>query len=191
MTIDALAPPPITGRDAAAELEGAPFDPSIPARLSSVEDTAPMNADLQSLRDRFENLDIAQARDVTVDAAAQLFGIVESHVEPTTALAFLLGAVAMASGARLALIAAALIAGGAAALAFDVVGALPPWWEALALSLLVVGAVQGALTLLLGEEAAGNVMTAALVTALLFVLWRGPGKLLRLALLAFAPLRRR
>lgn len=150
-----------------------------------------MATDLQSVRDELAAVDVAPMRDAVIDAAERALAAVAAHAEPATAAAFLLGALAAASGARFALIAAALVAGGAAAQAAGLLGAVPPWWEPLALALLLVGAVQGALTLLLGREAAGNVMTAAVVAMLLFVVWRGPGKLLRLAsLLVLRPRRR-
>lgn len=108
---------------------------------------------------------------------------VAEHVGPSTALAFVAGAFAMAAGARLALLAALLLLAGEAALAVGLLPVLPTWLEPLAMALLVAGIVQGAATLVLGEQTGGNVLTAALLAMVVFVVWRAPGMAARGALL--------
>ena len=108
---------------------------------------------------------------------------VAEHVGPLTALAFVAGAFAMAAGARLALLAALLLLAGEAALAVGLLPVLPTWLEPLAMALLVAGIVQGAATLVLGEQTGGNMLTAALLAMVVFVLWRAPGMAARGAFL--------
>lgn len=100
------------------------------------------------------------------------------HVDPVTAVAFLLGAFATLSGARTALLGAALIAGAEIALALALVPDLPAWFEPVALGLLAAGLAQGVLTLLLGEQVAGTVLSAGVFGLVLFLLWRGPMRLI-------------
>jgi len=127
-------------------------------------------------------------------AVTALAGVLErlaAHIDPLLATAFLLGALAMLSGARLAIIGAALLVGIELVTAIDLVMEVPQWLEPLALALLVAGAAQGGITLLFGEQTAGNVVTAALVAIPVFLLWRGPRRLFRLASMLFALPRRR
>lgn len=113
-----------------------------------------------------------------IEWASALLEKAAYHVDPVTAVAFLLGAVATLSGARIALLGAALIAGAEIALAFAVIDELPPWFEPVALGLLVAGLAQGVLTLLLGEQAAGTVLSAGVFGLVFFLLWRGPKQLI-------------
>ncbi len=94
--------------------------------------------------------------------------------------AFLAGGLAMMAGARLALLGAILLLVAHTLVRFEVLPASPDWVAPAVVVLLVLGAVQGVLTLFLGEQTAGTVLFAALLGTILFVIWRGPAKLLRL-----------
>jgi hypothetical protein len=127
----------------------------------------------------------------TLAELARVLEGVAAHVDPLLAGAFLLGALAMVSGARLAIIGAAILVGIESVTAIDLVVEIPRWLESLALALLIAGALQGGITLLFGEQTAGNVVTAALVAIPVFLFWRGPGRLFRLASMLFSLPRRR
>ena len=94
--------------------------------------------------------------------------------------AFLAGGLAMMAGARLALLGAILMLLAHALVRLEVLAAFPEWVAPAAVVLVVLGAAQGVLTLVLGEQTAGTVLAAAVLGAILFVLWRGPAKVLRL-----------
>ena len=126
--------------------------------------------------------------DATIEALWR--GVVEPLVadmaavlEPSLALAFLAGGLAMASGARLALLAALLHVGAELAVAQGLLQEAPAWLIPMAAIMLAVGIVQGLLTLVAGEQTAGSLLVAAVPAIALFILWRGPLKALRLVLL--------
>ncbi len=103
-----------------------------------------------------------------------------NRLDPVTAAAFLAGAAAVASGARLALAGALLVVGAELATALNFIGGVPAWMGALAITLLLLGALQGLLTVVLGEQGAASVLAAILIGGALWLVWHGPARLLRL-----------
>lgn len=101
-------------------------------------------------------------------------------VDPITAGAFLAGAVAAMTGARLALLGAAILVLADLAVASGVLVGVPQWAVPAAITLLLLGALQGVLTLIVGEQTAGTLLAAAIVGTMIFILWRGPARALRL-----------
>lgn len=104
-----------------------------------------------------------------------LFGV----IDPITAAAFLAGAVAAMTGARLALLGAVMLVLAELAVALEILAGVPPWTAPAAIALLLLGAVQGVLTLVVGEQTAGTLLAAAIVGTIFFILWRGPARALR------------
>lgn len=107
---------------------------------------------------------------------AHLFGV----IDPITAAAFLAGAVAAMTGARLALLGAVMLVLAELAVASEILAGVPPWTAPAAIALLLLGAVQGVLTLVVGEQTAGTLLAAAIVGTIFFILWRGPARALRI-----------
>lgn len=107
---------------------------------------------------------------------AHLFGV----IDPITAAAFLAGAVAAMTGARLALLGAVILVLADLAVASEILAGVPPWTAPAAIALLLLGAVQGVLTLVVGEQTAGTLLAAAMVGTIFFILWRGPARALRI-----------
>ena len=125
---------------------------------------------------------LAPAADMAREAATALAALAE---RPEIALAFLAGALALAAGARLCLIAAALAAGLWALEHWSLVAFGPETGPLIAVAagvLFLLGIAQGLVTLIAGEEAAGAALAALIFGALAFALWRGPGRLLALLL---------
>lgn len=99
-------------------------------------------------------------------------------------IAFLAGAGAAGSGARIAILGAltAVFAYVAPLLGIDLSPTIAGALEMLAATLVLAGVLQGALTSLLGEEVAGNVMLVALAGSVLLLVWKLPkGALITLA----------
>ncbi|WP_372921226.1 hypothetical protein [Roseovarius sp.] len=94
--------------------------------------------------------------------------------------AFLAGGLAITAGARLALVGAILMLLGHALVQIGVLPDLPEWVAPVAVLLVMLGAAQGLLTLLLGEQTAGTVLATAVLGTILFIIWHGPAKVLRL-----------
>ena len=141
--------------------------------LLNSELTAFLNEDLRAW------LDMARS---AIDPLAREFG----HLLDMPMLAaFLVGALAMLTGARLALLGAALMLMGLALVQTGVLPDLPDWVAPTALVLLGLGAAQGLLTIFFGEQTAGALLVAAVVGVILFVVWRGPARALRLLGLVF------
>ena len=107
---------------------------------------------------------------------AHLFGV----IDPITAAAFLAGAVAAMTGARLALLGAVILVLAEHAVESKILAGMPPWTVPAALALMLLGAVQGVLTLVVGEQTAGTLLAAAIVGTIFFILWRGPARALRI-----------
>ncbi|MGP6089956.1 hypothetical protein [Antarctobacter jejuensis] len=107
---------------------------------------------------------------------AHLLGV----IDPITAAAFLAGAVAAMTGARLALLGAVMLVLAELAVASEILAGVPTWTAPAAIALLLLGAVQGVLTLVVGEQTAGTLLAAAIVGTIFFILWRGPARALRI-----------
>ena len=106
-----------------------------------------------------------------------------ASLDPMMAGAFLAGGMAMVAGARLAMIGALVLLGAHIAVTQGVVGDMPAWVMPTAGVFLLLGIAQGVLTLVAGEQTAGTLLAAGLLALILFVIWRGPLKGLRLILL--------
>lgn len=103
-------------------------------------------------------------------------------LDPMMAGAFLAGGLAMVAGARLAMIGALVVLGAHIAVTQGGVGDMPAWVMPTAGVFLLLGIAQGVLTLVAGEQTAGTLLAAGLLALVLFVIWRGPLKGLRLIL---------
>lgn len=104
----------------------------------------------------------------------------EDFVDPITAGAFLAGAIAATTGARLALLGAASLVLANLAVVSGFLAEVPQWAAPLAITFILLGALQGVLTLVVGEQAAGTLLVAAIVGTIVFILWRGPTRTFRL-----------
>lgn len=136
----------------------------------------------------FLNEDLRAWLNMTWTTIEPLVGDFTHLLDVPMLAAFLAGAVAMMTGARLALAGVALLLMGNAIVQLGMIPAVPDWVAQTAVVLLILGAVQGLLTLVFGEQAAGTLIVAAVLGAILFVIWRGPAKALRL--IGFALLRK-
>jgi hypothetical protein len=118
------------------------------------------------------------------DAFVDLVGPLASHLfdvaDPLVAAAFLAGGTAALAGARLALFGAAVVVVGHLGVAFGAISEIPDWTMPLAVVLFLLGLAQGILTLVVGEQTAGTLLVAVVVGAILFLLWRGPARAVRL-----------
>lgn len=133
----------------------------------------------QSLRNLLGDT-IAEQLLPAIDMVAQVWSDVALDVNAITAVAFLAGALAIASGARMALLGALFLVGAQILVLLGMLPEAPIWLEPLAFALVIAGLVQGVLTLVLGEQTAGTLLTALLVGSVLMVIWHGPARLLRL-----------
>lgn len=97
------------------------------------------------------------------------------------AICFLAGALSVATGARLAILGAAiaLVVGLAPELELPLSEFTQTSLTTLSVFLIFAGALQGLVTTFLGEEAAPQVLGLMAFGALIFLVWRGPARLLR------------
>ena len=147
--------------------------------LQTLEDQLPF-----SLEDIL-GLDSAGLGDAWRDGIAPALAEIGASFDPMLAGAFLAGGLAMAAGARLALLGALVLLGAHIAVAQGIVPEIPAWALPAASGLLLLGVAQGLLTLVAGEQTAGTLIAASIVAIILFIIWRGPMKALRLVLLLF------
>ena len=117
------------------------------------------------------------------DAIAPSLAEIGTSLDPMLAGAFLAGGFAMVAGARLAMLGAFVLLGAHIAVAQGVAAEMPAWVMPTAAALLLLGIMQGLLTLIAGEQTAGTLLAAGLVAVILFIIWRGPMRGLRLVLL--------
>jgi hypothetical protein len=121
-----------------------------------------------------------------VDQATRVTVLVANIADrPELIIAFLAGALALLTGARLTLVAAALAASVWAAQEMGLVVLDAKELELIAsgvAALFLIGMLQGIVTLLAGEQAAGTSILIILFGLVAFFIWRGPGWLLGLLL---------
>ena len=134
-------------------------------------------------------MDASQLLNFVEAAAVYLEGLlvhagvmIDSITWPPLAASFVAGALALSIGARLSLAAAALLTIAWIAVEIAVISHVPDWIAPVAVVLFAVGLVQGLVTLLAGEEAAGDFLGVAFLGVILFLLWRGPGRIASLLL---------
>ena len=138
---------------------------------------------LSSHFEEFLEIDAESLSHVWRDAVAPFLAEIGASLDPTLAGAFLAGGLAMVAGARLAMLGAIVLLGAHIAVAQGVTAEIPVWVMPTAAALLLLGIAQGLLTLIAGEQTAGTLLATSLVVVILFIIWRGPMKGLRLVLL--------
>lgn len=114
-------------------------------------------------------------------ALADAMTLLRIWLRADLAIAFLAGALAVASGARLSFLGAALTAFAGLApnlgLEFDAMEIAV--LNGLAIVMILAGLVQGVVTALAGEDAAAHLFGLVLIGAVLFLIWRGPLRIVR------------
>jgi|AntRauTorcE11898_2_1112593.scaffolds.fasta_scaffold12131_2 hypothetical protein len=129
---------------------------------------------------RFLDRDVPPWIDTVWSAIEPMAGEYTHLLDVPMLAAFLAGGLAIMAGARLALIGAIVMLSGHALVQIGVLPDLPEWVAPAAVLLVMLGTAQGLLTLLLGEQTAGTVLATAVLGTILFMIWHGPAKVLRL-----------
>jgi hypothetical protein len=108
-----------------------------------------------------------------IDAGAVLL---REHATLTSLIAFLIGAAAVLSRARLLVLAVLLRLAGLVAVETGYLAAEPAWLLPVVVVMAALGLAQGALTVAAGEQAASSALLALAIGIAGYLLWRGPAR---------------